>query len=141
MGNCAEVHAGSSLLDKGEEIMIRGVKFVGVPVKDQDAALKFWTEKVGLKIATDQEMGPGQRWIELSIPGAETGLALFTPEGHEDRIGTFQSVSFWCDDVVTTAKALESRGVKFVKPPKKEEWGTAAIFADADGNKFVLSSR
>jgi catechol 2,3-dioxygenase-like lactoylglutathione lyase family enzyme len=61
--------------------MIRGVKFVGIPVKNQDAALKFWTEKVGLKIATDQEMGPGQRWIELSIPGAETGLALFTPEG------------------------------------------------------------
>jgi predicted enzyme related to lactoylglutathione lyase len=121
--------------------MIRGVKFVGIPVKNQDAALKFWTEKVGLKIATDQEMGPGQRWIELSIPGAETGLALFTPEGHEDRIGTFQSISFWCDDVVATAKALESRGVKFVKSPKKEEWGTAAIFADADENQFVLSSR
>jgi len=85
--------------------MIRGVKFVGIPVKNQDAALKFWTEKVGLKIATDQEMGPGQRWIELSVPGAETGLALFTPEGHEDRIGTFQSISFWCDDVVATAKA------------------------------------
>jgi predicted enzyme related to lactoylglutathione lyase len=121
--------------------MIRGMKFVGIPVKNQDAALKFWTEQVGLKIATDQEMGPGQRWIELSIPGAETGLALFTPEGHEDRIGTFQSISFWCDDVVATAKALEARGVKFVKPPTKEEWGTAAIFADADENKFVLSSR
>jgi len=50
--------------------MIRGVKFIGIPVKNQDAALKFWTEKVGLKIATDQEMGPGQRWIALSIPGA-----------------------------------------------------------------------
>ncbi len=121
--------------------MIRGVKFVGIPVKDQDAALKFWTEKVGLKVATDQEMGPGQRWIELSVPGAETGLALFTPEGHEDRIGTFQSISFWCDDVVATAKTLESRGVKFAKPPKKESWGTSAIFADADANKFVLSSR
>jgi predicted enzyme related to lactoylglutathione lyase len=68
-------------------------------------------------------------------------LALFTPEGHEDRIGTFQSISFWCEDVAATAKAMESRGVKFVKPPKKESWGTSAIFADADENKFVLSSR
>lgn len=37
--------------------MIRGIKFVSVPVKDQDAALAFWTEKVGLKVATDQPFG------------------------------------------------------------------------------------
>src|SRR5882724_3179482 len=121
--------------------MIRGIKFAGIPVRNQDASLKFYTEKLGFKVVTDQPLTGTQRWIELLIPGAETGLALFTPEGHEDRIGTFQSISFWCDDVVATAKALESRGVKFVKPPKKEEWGTAAIFADADENTFVLSSR
>jgi hypothetical protein len=31
--------------------------------------------------------------------------------------------------------------VEFVKPPKKEDWGTAAIFKDPDGNQFVISSR
>ena len=49
--------------------MLKHVKFVGVPVSDQDAALAFWTEKIGLRVATDQPMGPGKRWIELAIPG------------------------------------------------------------------------
>jgi catechol 2,3-dioxygenase-like lactoylglutathione lyase family enzyme len=70
--------------------MIRGVKIVSIPVKNQDVSLKFYTEKLGFKVATDQEMAPGaQRWIELMIPGSDTKLALFTPDGHESRIGGF----------------------------------------------------
>ena len=121
--------------------MIRGIKFVGVPVGDQDAALKFYTEKLGFKVTTDQPMTETQRWIELMIPGADSGLALFTPEGHEKRIGEFQSVSFWCDDVFATARVLKSKGVQFEMEPKKEEWGATSIFMDADKNRFVLSSR
>ena len=121
--------------------MIRGIKFVSIPVRNQDAALKFYTERMGFKVVTDQPFNGTQRWIELLIPGADTGLALFTPEGHEDRIGEFQSISFWCEDVFATAKALKSKGVQFEAEPKKEEWGTSAIFKDADENKFVLSSR
>lgn len=120
--------------------MIRGIKFVSVPVRNQDAALKFWTEKCGFKVATDQVFGP-QRWIELMIPGAETGLVLFTMPGDEARIGTAQPMSLWCDDVPATAAALKAKGVKFAQEPKKESWGTSAIFEDPDGNKFVLSSR
>jgi predicted enzyme related to lactoylglutathione lyase len=121
--------------------MIRGIKFVGIPVTDQDVALKFYTEALGFKVMTDQPFSPTQRWIELTISGADTGLALFTPEGHEDRIGSFHSISFWCDDVVATADGMKARGVKFLQDPKTESWGTSAIFMDADENKFVLSSR
>lgn len=122
--------------------MIKGIKFVSVPVKNQDAALQFYTDVLGFRILTDQEFIPGgQRWIELSIPGADTGLSLFTPPGHEDRIGTFQSISFWCDDVYQTAETLKQRGAKFFQDPKKESWGTSAILEDLEGNKFVLSSR
>ena len=121
--------------------MIRGVKFISIPVRNQDEALKFYTDKLGLKVATDQPHGPGQRWIELLIPGAESGLALFTPPGHEDRIGGFQPISFWCDDVTATAKVLKSKGVQFAKEPMQEKWGTMAIFKDGDGNQFVLSEK
>jgi catechol 2,3-dioxygenase-like lactoylglutathione lyase family enzyme len=121
--------------------MIRGIKFVGVPVRDQDVSLKFYTEKLGFKVVTDQPFNDKQRWIELLIPGAETGLALFTPEGHENRIGGFQSISFWCEDVFATAKALKSKGVGFAQEPQSEDWGSTAIFKDPDGNQFVLSSR
>jgi catechol 2,3-dioxygenase-like lactoylglutathione lyase family enzyme len=121
--------------------MIRGIKFVGIPVRDQDASLKFYTEKLGFKVVTDQPFGDDQRWIELLIPGADSGLALFTPKGHEDRIGQFQSISFWCDDVFATAKVLKSKGVAFAQEPRHESWGVSAIFKDPDGNQFVMGTK
>jgi len=121
--------------------MVRGIKFVGIPVRDQDVALKFYTDAMGFKVATDQPFTQTQRWIELLIPGSETGLALFTPEGHESRIGQFQSISFWCDDVFATAKLLKTKGVTFTKEPKNEVWGSSAVFQDPDGNQFALSSK
>src|SRR5579862_3470997 len=120
--------------------MIKGIKFTSIPVRDQDVSLKFFTEKLGFKVATDQPFDGKQRWIELLIPGAETRLVLFTPPGLEDRIGGFQPVSVWCGDVFATAKALQSNGVEFAQAPRQEEWGTSAIFKDPDGNRFVLSS-
>ena len=120
--------------------MLRGIKFVGIPVNDQDAALKFYTGILGLKVITDQPFNAKQRWIELSIPGADTGIALFTPEGHEKRIGEFQSISFWCEDVFATADAMKKKGVIFTKEPTQEPWGSIAVFKDPDGNQFALSS-
>ncbi len=118
--------------------MLKGIKFVGIPVRDQEKALRFWTEVIELQVATDQPFGDGLRWIELRIPGAKTGLVLFTPEGHEDRIGTFHSISFVVDDVEKTYRAWSARGVEFAQPPKKEPWGTSALFKDPDGNTFVM---
>ncbi|MGD0733582.1 MAG: VOC family protein [Terracidiphilus sp.] len=121
--------------------MIRGIKLVTIPVSNQDVSLKFYTEQMGFKVATDQAFGPGQRWIELLIPGSDVNLALFTPEGHENRIGGFQTVTFWCDDVFATAKLLKSKGVELAEEPRKEVWGTMAKFKDPDGNVFVFGTR
>jgi catechol 2,3-dioxygenase-like lactoylglutathione lyase family enzyme len=122
--------------------MIRGVKIVSIPVRNQDVALKFYTEKLGFKVATDQEMAPGgQRWIELMIPGADTNLALFTAPGHESRIGGFQGMTFWTDDVFGTAEQMKKKGVDLTDGPRKEIWGTMAKFKDPDGNEFLFSSR
>jgi predicted enzyme related to lactoylglutathione lyase len=121
--------------------MIKSMKFASIPVRDQDKALEFYTKKLGFTVLTDQFFDGKQRWIELSIPGAKTGVTLFTPNGYEDRIGTFSGISFECDDVQRTHDDLAAKGVEFVKPPKTETWGTSAIFKDCDGNQFVLSSR
>ena len=121
--------------------MITQLKFVSIPVSDQDRALAFYTEKLGFVIATDQPFNGNQRWIELRIPGAETRVVLFTPDGHEDRIGTFSAISFMTDDVTRTYDELTRRGVEFAGPPQSAEWGSYAIFKDPDGNSFVLSSR
>jgi catechol 2,3-dioxygenase-like lactoylglutathione lyase family enzyme len=121
--------------------MIKGVKFVSIPVHDQDRALLFYTEKLGCRVVTDAPMGPGQRWVELAFPRAETGIVLFTAPGQETWVGHFLNVAFWTDDVFATAAELDARGVEFEQEPKKESWGTSAIFRDSEGNRFVLSSR
>jgi catechol 2,3-dioxygenase-like lactoylglutathione lyase family enzyme len=69
--------------------MIKSIKFASIPVSDQDQALEFFTEKLGFKVATDHPFDDHQRWIELRIPGADTRLVLFTPQGQEYRIETF----------------------------------------------------
>jgi catechol 2,3-dioxygenase-like lactoylglutathione lyase family enzyme len=79
--------------------MITHVKLVSLPVRDQDRALDFFTEKLGFSILTDQPFNSKQRWIELKPPKAETRVVLFTPEGQEDRVGTFSNVVFTCDDI------------------------------------------
>ena len=43
--------------------MIKSVKFVGIPVADQDRALEFYTRRLGFEVLTDQPMGETQRWI------------------------------------------------------------------------------
>jgi predicted enzyme related to lactoylglutathione lyase len=121
--------------------MIKAIKFVSVPVSDQDRALAFYTTKLGFRILTDQQFNEKQRWIELSIPGAESGVVLFTPDGQQDRIGTFSAISFQCDDVQRTYDELSARGVEFTTPPTKQPWGTYTIFKDPDGNQFVMSAR
>jgi catechol 2,3-dioxygenase-like lactoylglutathione lyase family enzyme len=121
--------------------MIKGIKIVSIPVRNQDAALAFYTEKLGFRVHTDQPFNDKQRWIELSIPGADTLIALFTPDGHESRIGGFYPATFWCDNVQKTYDELLARGVEFLGPPQQQSWGTFALFKDQDGNQFVLSSR
>jgi catechol 2,3-dioxygenase-like lactoylglutathione lyase family enzyme len=120
--------------------MIKAMKFVGVPVGDQQRALEFYTQKLGFRIVTDQPFDGEQRWIELGVGKSGTGIALFTPPGHQDRIGTFTGISFTADDVQATCRELAAKGVVFVREPREEEWGTSAIFADPDGNQFVLGS-
>jgi predicted enzyme related to lactoylglutathione lyase len=120
--------------------MIKRIKFLGIPVRDQDRALKFYTDKLGFSVLTDQKFSEKQRWIELSVPGAETGVVLFTPEGHENRIGTFVHTSWVVDDVEKTYEKLKSKGVEFAGAPQTQPWGTFVMMKDSEGNQILLTS-
>jgi predicted enzyme related to lactoylglutathione lyase len=124
----------------GEAGMITQVKFVSIPTRDQNRSLKFYTQQLGFEVSTDQAFDEKQRWIELRIAHSQTRVVLFTPDGHEDRIGTFFNGALACDDVEATYRQLRQRGVEFVSEPQKQPWGTFAVFKDPDGNQFVLSS-
>jgi len=119
--------------------VITHVKFVSIPTRNQDAALAFYTEKLGFKLVTDQPYDEKQRWIELRIGSSDTRFVLCKTD--ESRIGSFFNGALACDNVESTYQELKERNVKFDGPPKHEAWGTFAFFEDLDGNKFVLSSR
>jgi predicted enzyme related to lactoylglutathione lyase len=120
--------------------MIKQIKFISIPVADQNRALDFYTDKLGFTIITDQPFDEKQRWIELRIPKAETRVVLFTPEGEENRIGSFMNMSYVCDDIDKTYAELQKRGVEFEGPPQTQSWGRYAMFKDSEGNRFVVSS-
>ena len=109
--------------------------------QDHDRALAFYTEKLAFQILTDQAFNEKLRWIELTIPGAATGIALFTPEGHEDRIGTFLNSSWEVDDIDQTFADLSAKGVTFSGPPEKQPWGSFLRMTDSEGNMIVHSAK
>ena len=120
--------------------MIKGIKFASIPVRNQDKSLEFYTTKLGFKVITDAPFNETQRWIELGVPRADTKLVLFTADGQEKMIGGFMNITFMTGDVEATAKEMKAKGVDFVQEPEKADWGTAAIFKDLDGNRFVLAT-
>jgi catechol 2,3-dioxygenase-like lactoylglutathione lyase family enzyme len=120
--------------------MIRGVKFVSIPVADQDRALAFYTDTLGFRLLTDQPFNEKQRWLELGIPGADTRVVLFR-FGDNLKPGGQLNLALWADDVDATASEMKAKGVEFVMEPKRMPYGTTSIFKDPDGNCIVLSSK
>jgi len=120
--------------------MIRGVKFVSIPVANQERALAFYTDVLGFRLLTDQPFSEKQRWLELGIPGAETRIVLFQ-FGDKLQPGGQLNITLWADDVEATARDLKAKGVEFVMEPKRMHYGTTSVFKDVDGNHLVLSSK
>jgi predicted enzyme related to lactoylglutathione lyase len=119
--------------------MITSVKFVSIPITDQDRALDFYTKQLGFTVFTDQPMGPEMRWIELKLGRTDTNVVLFTADEHKGWIGKPLNISFRCNDVMKTYEELTARGVEFEGKPEKHPWGWHAAFKDPDGNTFSLS--
>jgi predicted enzyme related to lactoylglutathione lyase len=118
--------------------MIKKVAKAGVYVSDQQRALDFYTDVLGFRLVTDQPMGEESRWIEVAPDGDDTTLALWTPPGLEDRIGSFSGVVLSCDDIHATYAELRERGVEFTREPTDQPGGVMGTFKDVDGNEFVL---
>src|SRR5262249_15141243 len=121
--------------------MISHVKFVSIPTRDQNRAVKFWTEALGFRVLTDQPFDDTQRWIELRVGSSDTRVVLFNFGENGLQPGSPFNGALACDDVERTYQELAARGVEFESKPTKQPWGMFAVFKDPDGNTFVLSSR
>jgi len=123
---------------------------ISILVEDQDEALRFYTEKLGLEKRADVTFGAGLRWLTVApksqkrpeIALAIPDTSLYCPSGRmqTQRVHVSQDVSgvFDTDDCCKMYTTLLSRGVKFVSPPTKQLYGTEAVFEDPYGNMFSL---
>jgi predicted enzyme related to lactoylglutathione lyase len=88
---------------------ITGVRTFGIPVRDQNQALEFYIETLGLEKRLDTTFGR-ERWIEVAPPGSATTLALVRGPD-QVRVGIDTQVRLTTDDVDAAHVAPEARGV------------------------------
>jgi catechol 2,3-dioxygenase-like lactoylglutathione lyase family enzyme len=124
-------------------------------VHDQDEALAFYTEKLGMEVRSDvtlPEMGDF-RWLTVGPPGQEDfsivlmaipGAPVMDAEtGEQVRAlvakGFAGTVFLTTDDCQASYEELKARGVEFTETPERRPYGVDAGFRDPSGNSFRLT--
>lgn len=129
--------------------MITRLARVTIYVRNQDEALAFYTEKLGLEKRADVQFGPGARWLTVAPAGQnEIEILLQEPvpamHGKEfaqqiaERVGQATTWVFTTDDCRAEYETLKGRGVTFVSEPQDQPYGVEAVFVDLYGNSFSL---
>ena len=127
--------------------MITKLNVTSVKVLDQEEALDFYVNKLGLEKGNDVRQGPF-RWLTVRVPG-DTGTEIFLEEPgpplHDDAtaaqlrelitMGAMSSLVFNSDDVRGLYESLEARGVSdFTQEPIERAYGTDMGLRDPFGN-------
>ena len=136
--------------------MLKQLTHVQVWVTDQDEALAFYTEKLGMELREDvtlPEMG-NFRWLSVGIPGQDVAITLMAipgppvfEEATRDQIrsllakGASGGLFFGTDDAQATYEELKSRGVEFTQEPTEQPYGVDAGFRDSSGNHFRVAQQ
>ncbi len=124
-------------------------------VHDQEEALAFYTEKLGMEVRSDvtlAEMG-NFRWLTVGPPGQEdVAIVLMAIPGPPvmDEEATRQveslmakgfagTVFLTTDDCQASYEELKGRGVEFTEPPEQRPYGIDSGFRDPSGNSLRLT--
>ncbi|MBS1787917.1 MAG: VOC family protein [Acidobacteria bacterium] len=129
--------------------MKQSLLHIALVVRDYDEAIEFYTRKLHFTLVEDTyQPAQDKRWVVVAPPGSiETTLLLAraaTPEQEQfigkqsgGRVFLFlQTDDFWRD-----YREMVSLGIKFVREPKVESYGTVAVFEDLYGNLWDLIQR
>src|SRR5438105_14948344 len=84
---------------------------VCVTVADTDRAIDFYVDKLGFEKVVDVPMGPGQRWVEVALPGRETNIALAPPPPGQQAGGSQTGICLDTTDVDSDHPALQAARV------------------------------
>lgn len=116
------------------------VKFASLPVVDQDRALAFYRDVMGLSVVVDDTSQGRWRWIELGIGASPTRLLMTEREGAPSEEPALVLV---CEDVAALCALLAAKGVKIRSPAGPAPWDASETFAlieDSEGNLVQLGS-
>jgi catechol 2,3-dioxygenase-like lactoylglutathione lyase family enzyme len=130
--------------------MSQGIEVVGLYVRDQDEAVRFYVDKLGFRIHTDARNG-SYRWLTVQHPEQPSfQLGLFAPEQPTLDAATVQVLRelvakggmpplvLVVDDCRATHDAMRARGVEFTQEPVERYGKVDASFRDPSGNGWKL---
>ena len=120
------------------------IALVTLVVPDYDAAIAFYCGTLGFDVLEDTRLGADKRWVRVAPKGGGAALLLAKADGAAQRrvVGnqTGGRVAFFLetDDFARDHAAFRAGGVVFTEPPRREPYGTVAVFADPFGNLWDL---
>lgn len=125
--------------------MAQQIACVALVVRDYDEAIAYYTQVLGFELVEDTGMGGGKRWV-LVRPrgGGGTSLLLAKAAGREqssrigDQTGGRVFMFLHTDDFWRDYESMRGRGVRFMEEPRREPYGTVAVFEDLYGNRWDL---
>ena len=119
---------------------------VSLLVADYDEALAFYVDKLGFELIEDREVPEqAKRWVVIAPPGGggcQLLLARANDPAQQSRIGNQTGgrvfLFLYTDDFDRDYQRYLEQGVRFLRPPKVEPYGTVAVFEDLYGNLWDL---
>jgi catechol 2,3-dioxygenase-like lactoylglutathione lyase family enzyme len=138
----------SRLSSEIEEPMLHNIMYVTLYVSDQDKALAFYTDALGLEKRADHS-GPEGRFLTVGVPGSPVEIILWAGDPSLVRVadgeepGTVPGPVFLeSDDLRQEFGVLRGRGVTFEEPePVDYPFGVRISALDPDGNRISLRQR
>lgn len=116
-------------------------------VADYDEAIGFFVDRLGFVLLEDSPLGAGKRWVRVAPPGGATALLLAQPKNEAERAALGAQaggrVAFFLhtDDFAGDHARFTAAGVRFREGPRREPYGTVAVFEDVSGNPWDLVER
>ena len=126
--------------------MKQSIVHVALVVEDYDEAIAFYTGTLNFKLVEDTyQPEQDKRWVVVAPPGSHgTTLLLARASKTEqeafigNQTGGRVFLFLNTDDFWRDYEEMKSKGVKFVRPPAEQEYGTVAVFEDLYGNLWDL---
>ena len=118
---------------------------IALVVRDYDEAIRFYTQVLKFDLIEDTPLSPSKRWVIVQPPGDSSCRLLLAKAANSEQMSRVGNQTggrvflfLHTDNFQRDYEFLKKKGVKFVREPAHEPYGTVAVFADLYGNLVDL---